>query len=111
MPVESRYPLHFQKSLPYGPKSVYFLIAIIVYRSTIWAGSAAYCCRRHYAGEEREGVLLYWRTTRQASQSQHRTGPHGGIKGSSGITDEELEKEHGGGGLRYSFDIASGRDI
>jgi uncharacterized membrane protein YkoI len=27
------------------------------------------------------------------------------------ITDEELEKEMGGSGLRYSFDIKSGRTV
>lgn len=26
------------------------------------------------------------------------------------ITDEELEQEHGGSGLRYSFDIRNGKD-
>ena len=43
------------------------------------------------------------------SNPQHEPGSVDRLEGASGkITDEELERERGGSGLRYSFDIKSG---
>ena len=42
------------------------------------------------------------------SNPQHEPGSVDRLEGASGGADEELERERGGSGLRYSFDIKSG---
>lgn len=62
------------------------------------AGSAAIAAPQHFAGANLLPMAKI--TLAQARQTAVRA--HPGV-----ITDQELEKERGGTGLRYSFDIKS----
>jgi Peptidase propeptide and YPEB domain len=58
------------------------------------------------------GRGLYGRGAGAEGKRHHRPGPTIALKARHGtITDEELEREKGGSGLRYSFDIKSNKVI
>lgn len=71
-------------------------IAFIGAAALVAAGSAAIAAPQHFAGANLLPMAKI--TLAQARQTAVRA--HPGV-----ITDQELEKERGGTGLRYSFDI------
>ena len=78
-------------------RSSYFLAAVV---SSVLVTSTAFAATTNYAGHELAGKAKI--TIEQARAIALKA--HAG-----NITDEELEKEKGGGGLRYSFDIRHGK--
>jgi len=93
--------------MPLNGRSVHFSYIMICYRLLIPAG----VCRRpaHWSGH---GVNLYRRRAGKDAQVTLAEARAIALKAFPGkITDEELEKEKGGSGLRYSFDIEKGRAI
>lgn len=73
-------------------------IAFIAPAAVLAAGTAAIATPQHFAGANLMPMAEI--TLAQAREAAVRA--HPGV-----ITDQELEKERGGTGLRYSFDIRS----
>ena len=75
-------------------KSVFGLAGLRYRRTYFWHG---------------RGSGLHWRKTGKTSQDRDRAGESDRSKGASRQNyGEELEREKGGSGLRYSFDIRHG---